>query len=180
VRAFVERAVTFTRCPDCDGTRLSASARSSRIRGLHIGEVCAMQITDLVRWLDGVVEPSVAPLLANLRRTLEGFAEIGLGYLSLDRPSGSLSGGEAQRTRMIRHLSSSLTDVTWQMSGEVVLMTLVGGMGTVFGPVVGAAVIIAAGVFIAWNESVAARSPSSTQSISARCSHSVAVRRRPA
>ena len=113
VRAFVERAVTFTRCPDCDGTRLSATARSSRIRGLHIGEVCAMPITDLVRWLDGVAEPAVAPLLMNLRRTLEGFVEIGLGYLSLDRPSGSLSGGEAQRTRMIRHLSSSLTDVTY-------------------------------------------------------------------
>jgi excinuclease UvrABC ATPase subunit len=113
VRAFVERAVTFTACPDCGGTRLSALARSSKIKGTNIAEVCAMQITDLAAWVRGLDAPSVAPLLAALRHTLDSFVEIGLGYLSLDRPSGTLSGGESQRTRMIRHLGSSLTDVTY-------------------------------------------------------------------
>ncbi len=113
VRAFVERAVTFTTCPDCDGTRLSDAARSSRIRGRHIGDLCAMQIGDLADWLRELDEPSVAPLIRGLQQTLDSFVEIGLGYLSLDRPSGTLSGGEAQRTRMVRHLSSPLTDVTY-------------------------------------------------------------------
>ncbi|HET7738238.1 MAG TPA: excinuclease ABC subunit UvrA [Tepidiformaceae bacterium] len=113
IRAFVERAVTFTTCPECDGTRLSAEARSSKIDGRNIADVCAMQISDLAEWVRGLDEPSVAPLLAALRRTLDSFVEIGLGYLSLDRPSGTLSGGEAQRTKMIRHLGSSLTDVTY-------------------------------------------------------------------
>ncbi len=113
IRAFVERAVTFTACPDCGGTRLSAAARSSKIRGLNIADVCAMQISDLAAWVRGLDEPSVAPLLATLRRTLDAFVEIGLGYLSLDRPAGTLSGGEAQRTKMIRHLGSSLTDITY-------------------------------------------------------------------
>src|SRR5688500_4742792 len=113
IRAFVERAVTFTACPDCGGTRLNEAARSSKIRKLNIADVCAMQISDLAVWVRGLKEPSVAPLLATLRETLESFVEIGLGYLSLDRPSGTLSGGEAQRTRMIRHLGSSLTDVTY-------------------------------------------------------------------
>ena len=113
VRAFVERAVTFTTCPDCDGTRLSEAARSSKIDGLSIADACAMQISDLAEWVRGLDEPSVAPLLAALRHTLDSFVEIGLGYLSLDRPSGTLSGGEAQRTKMIRHLGSSLTDVTY-------------------------------------------------------------------
>jgi excinuclease UvrABC ATPase subunit len=113
IRAFVDRAVTFTACPDCGGTRLSEAARSSRIRGINIADACAMQISDLAEWVRGLDEPSVAPLLATLQRTLESFVEIGLGYLSLDRPSGTLSGGEAQRTKMIRHLSSSLTDVTY-------------------------------------------------------------------
>jgi excinuclease UvrABC ATPase subunit len=113
VRAFVERAVTFTTCPDCDGTRLSAEARSSKINGKNIADVCAMQITDLADWVRGLDEPSVAPLLTGLQYLLDSFAEIGLGYLSLDRPSGTLSGGEAQRTKMIRHLGSSLTDVTY-------------------------------------------------------------------
>jgi excinuclease UvrABC ATPase subunit len=113
VRAFVERAVTFTTCPECDGTRLSKEARSSTIKGINIADACAMQISDLAEWVRGVDEPSVAPLLAALQRTLDSFAEIGLGYLSLDRPSGTLSGGEAQRTKMIRHLGSSLTDVTY-------------------------------------------------------------------
>ncbi len=113
VRAFVERAVTFTACPECGGTRLSAAARSSRIDGLNIADACAMQISDLADWVRGRDEPSVAPLLAALRQTLESFVDIGLGYLSLDRPSGTLSGGEAQRTKMIRHLGSSLTDVTY-------------------------------------------------------------------
>ena len=101
IRAFVERVVTFTTCPECGGTRLSQEARSSKIRGKHIGDVCAMQISDLAGWVRGLDEPSVAPLLAGLQRLLDSFAEIGLGYLSLDRPSGSLSGGEAQRTKMI-------------------------------------------------------------------------------
>jgi excinuclease UvrABC ATPase subunit len=113
IRAFVERAVTFTRCPDCNGTRLNESARSSKIKGINIADACAMQISDLAGWVSSLNEPSVAPLLASLRQTLDSFVEIGLGYLSLDRPSGTLSGGEAQRTKMIRHLGSSLTDVTY-------------------------------------------------------------------
>ena len=113
IRAFVERAVTFTTCPECDGTRLSKEARSSKIKGKNIADVCAMQISDLADWVRGLDEPSVAPLLAGLQHLLDSFAEIGLGYLSLDRPSGTLSGGEAQRTKMIRHLGSSLTDVTY-------------------------------------------------------------------
>lgn len=113
IRAFVERAVTFTTCPECSGTRLSEAARSSKIKGVNIADACAMQISDLAEWVRGLGEPSVAPLLASLRRTLDSFVEIGLGYLSLDRPSATLSGGEAQRTKMIRHLGSSLTDVTY-------------------------------------------------------------------
>jgi excinuclease UvrABC ATPase subunit len=113
IRAFVERAITFSVCPECDGTRLSPEARSSRIAGVSIADVCAMQISDLAQWVRGLDEPSVAPLLAGLQHTLDSFVEIGLGYLSLDRPSGTLSGGEAQRTKMIRHLGSSLTDVTY-------------------------------------------------------------------
>jgi excinuclease UvrABC ATPase subunit len=113
VRAFVERAVTFTVCPECDGTRLSETARSSKIAGVDIAAACAMQISELAEWVRGLDEPSVAPLLEALGATLDSFAEIGLGYLSLDRPSGTLSGGEAQRTKMIRHLGSSLTDVTY-------------------------------------------------------------------
>jgi excinuclease UvrABC ATPase subunit len=113
IRAFVERAVTFTTCPDCDGTRLSKEARSSKIKGKNIADVCAMQISDLRDWVRGLDEPSVAPLLIGLQHLLDSFSEIGLGYLSLDRPSGTLSGGEAQRTKMIRHLGSSLTDVTY-------------------------------------------------------------------
>ena len=113
IRAFVERAVTFTTCPQCDGTRLAEAARSSRIKGLNIADACAMQISDLAAWVRGLDEPSVGPLLAALRHSLDSFVEIGLGYLSLDRPSGTLSGGEAQRTKMIRHLGSSLTDVTY-------------------------------------------------------------------
>jgi excinuclease UvrABC ATPase subunit len=113
IRAFVERAVTFTTCPDCDGTRLTKEARSSKIKGRNIADVCAMQISDLADWVRGIEEPSVAPLLVGLQHVLDSFAEIGLGYLSLDRPSGTLSGGEAQRTRMIRHLGSALTDVTY-------------------------------------------------------------------
>jgi len=113
IRAFVERAVTFTACPDCGGTRLNEEARSSKIAGISIADACAMQISDLAEWVAGLDEPSVAPLLATLRQTLDSFVEIGLGYLSLDRSSGTLSGGEAQRTKMIRHLGSSLTDVTY-------------------------------------------------------------------
>ncbi|HEY7830439.1 MAG TPA: hypothetical protein VIC06_07735 [Solirubrobacteraceae bacterium] len=113
IRAFVDRAVTFTTCPDCGGTRLSEGARSSKIKGIHIGDACAMQISDLAEWVRDLDEPSVAPLLQAVRETLESFVEIGLGYLSLDRPTGTLSGGEAQRTKMIRHLGSSLTDVTY-------------------------------------------------------------------
>jgi len=113
VRAFVERAVTFAVCPECGGTRLSEAARSSRIKGINIADACAMQINDLAAWVRGLDEPSVAPLVAKLRHTLDSFVEIGLGYLSLDRPSGTLSGGEAQRTKMIGHLGSSLTDVTY-------------------------------------------------------------------
>jgi excinuclease UvrABC ATPase subunit len=113
IRAFVERAVTFTTCPDCEGTRLTAEARSSKIKGKNIADVCAMQISDLADWVRGLDEPSVTPLLTGLQHLFDAFAEIGLGYLSLDRPSGTLSGGEAQRTKMIRHLGSSLTDVTY-------------------------------------------------------------------
>jgi excinuclease UvrABC ATPase subunit len=113
VRAFVERVVTFSTCPECGGTRLNEAARSSKIDGANIADVCAMQISDLADWLRGLDEPSVAPLLGALLQTLDSFVEIGLGYLSLDRPSGTLSGGEAQRTKMIRHLGSSLTDVTY-------------------------------------------------------------------
>ena len=113
VRSFVDRVITFTTCPDCGGSRLNEAARSSMIRGLNIAEVCAMQVSDLAGWVAGLDEPSVGPLLAKLRHLLDAFVEIGLGYLSLDRPSGTLSGGEAQRTKMIRHLGSSLTDVTY-------------------------------------------------------------------
>jgi excinuclease UvrABC ATPase subunit len=113
IRAFVERVVTFTTCPDCGGTRLAEAARTSRIDKINIADACAMQISDLAEWVRGLDEPSVAPLLAKLQHTLESFVEIGLGYLSLERPSGTLSGGEAQRTKMIRHLGSSLTDVTY-------------------------------------------------------------------
>lgn len=113
VRAFVERAVTFTNCPACGGTRLAEHARNSKIDGVSIADACAMQISDLALWVRGLNEPSVAPLLEALGDTLDSFVEIGLGYLSLERPSGTLSGGEAQRTKMIRHLGSSLTDVTY-------------------------------------------------------------------
>ena len=123
IRAFVEKAVTFTTCPECHGTRLSEAARSSKIKasgatgdvtdGISIADACAMQISDLAQWLKGVQDPSVAPLLASLRHSLDSFVEIGLGYLSLERPSGTLSGGESQRIKMIRHLGSSLTDVTY-------------------------------------------------------------------
>jgi excinuclease UvrABC ATPase subunit len=113
VRAFVDRAATFTDCPECGGTRLSEPARSSKIKGISIADACAMQISDLAGWVRDLDEPSVAPLLVTLRQTLESFVEIGLGYLSLERPSGTLSGGEAQRTRMIRHLSSALSDVSY-------------------------------------------------------------------
>ena len=113
IRAFVERAVTFATCPECGGTRLTEAARSSKIKRINIADACAMQISDLAEWVKGLDEPSVAPLLAALQHTLDSFVEIGLGYLSLDRPSGTLSGGEAQRVKMIRHLGSSLTDVTY-------------------------------------------------------------------
>ena len=113
IRAFVERAVTFTTCPVCGGTRLNDAARSSKVKGISMADACAMQISDLAEWVRGLNEPSIAPLIATLGASLDGFVEIGLGYLSLDRPSGTLSGGEAQRTRMIRHLGSSLTDVTY-------------------------------------------------------------------
>jgi len=113
IRAFVDRAVTFTTCPECDGTRLSELTRSSKIKRINIADACSMQISDLADWVRGLKEPSVAPLLEKLLHTLDSFVDIGLGYLSLDRPSGTLSGGEAQRTKMIRHLGSSLTDVTY-------------------------------------------------------------------
>jgi excinuclease UvrABC ATPase subunit len=113
IRAFVERAVTFTTCPECDGTRLSELARSSKIKKINIADACAMQISDLAEWVKGLDEPSVAPLLAALQHSLDSFVEIGLGYLSLDRPSGTLSGGEAQRVKMVRHLGSSLTDISY-------------------------------------------------------------------
>jgi excinuclease UvrABC ATPase subunit len=113
IRAFVERAITFTTCPECEGTRLSPEARSSKINGKSIADVCTMQISDLADWVRELDEPSVAPLLKGLQHLLDSFAGIGLGYLSLDRPAGTLSGGEAQRTKMIRHLGSSLTDITY-------------------------------------------------------------------
>ena len=113
IRAFVDRAVTFTTCPDCHGTRLSQAARSCRVKGISIAEACAMQVSDLAGWVRGLGEPSVGPLLDALGRTLDSFTEIGLGYLSLERPSATLSGGEAQRVKMIRQLGSSLTDVTY-------------------------------------------------------------------
>ena len=113
IRAFVDRAATFAACPECGGTRLSEGARSSRIGGINIADACAMQISDLAEWVRGLEEPSVAPLLTTLAQTLDSFVEIGLGYLSLDRPSGTLSGGESQRVKMIRHLESSLTDITY-------------------------------------------------------------------
>jgi excinuclease UvrABC ATPase subunit len=113
IRAFVDRAVTFTTCPECGGTRLSEAARSSRIGGVNIADACAMQVSDLAGWIRGLAEPSVAPLLTALQQLIDSFAEIGLGYLSLDRPSGTLSGGEAQRVKMIRHLGSTQTDVTY-------------------------------------------------------------------
>jgi excinuclease UvrABC ATPase subunit len=113
IREFVDRAVRFTACPDCGGTRLNEAARSSKIEGVSIADACAMQISDLAGWVRGLDDPSVAPLVATLRQTLDSFVEIGLGYLALDRPSGTLSGGEAQRTKMIRHLGSALTDATY-------------------------------------------------------------------
>ncbi|MFE9363011.1 excinuclease ABC subunit UvrA [Streptomyces sp. NPDC006978] len=113
IRAFVERAVTFTTCPECDGTRLSEGARSSKIGRISIADACAMEIRNLAEWVRGLDEPSVAPLLTALQQTLDSFEEIGLGYLSLDRPAGTLSGGEAQRVKMVRHLGSSLTDITY-------------------------------------------------------------------
>ncbi|MBB5789100.1 ATP-binding cassette domain-containing protein [Jiangella mangrovi] len=113
IRAFVERVATFTACPECGGTRLSESALSSKVKGINIAEACAMQITDLAAWIRGLDEPSVAPLLSALGENLDSFVQLGLGYLSLERPSGTLSGGEAQRIKMLRHLGSSLTDVTY-------------------------------------------------------------------
>jgi excinuclease UvrABC ATPase subunit len=113
IRAFVDRAITFTVCPECGGTRLSELARSSRIGGINIADACAMQVSDLADWVRGLDEPSVAPLLVTLQQILDSFTEIGLGYISLDRPTGTLSGGEAQRTKMIRQLGSALTDVTY-------------------------------------------------------------------
>ncbi|MGA7986996.1 MAG: excinuclease ABC subunit UvrA [Candidatus Dormiibacterota bacterium] len=113
IRAFVERAVTFTVCPECEGTRLSAAARSSKVKGINIADACALQISDLATWVRDLDEPSIEPLLSSLRQTLDSFTEIGLGYLSLERPSGTLSGGEAQRVKMVRHLGSALTDVTY-------------------------------------------------------------------
>ncbi|MFC8700245.1 excinuclease ABC subunit UvrA [Streptomyces parvus] len=113
IRDFVDRAVTFATCPECEGTRLTEGARSSKIKKISIADACAMEIRDLAEWVRGLKEPSVAPLLEALQQTLDSFVEIGLGYISLDRPSGTLSGGEAQRVKMIRHLGSSLTDVTY-------------------------------------------------------------------
>ena len=113
IRRFVDRVITFVTCPDCGGTRLAEAARSSKISGRHIGEACAMQVSDLAEWVRELDEPSVAPLLEGLGQILDSFVQIGLGYLALDRPAGTLSGGEAQRVKMIRHLGSSLTDVTY-------------------------------------------------------------------
>ena len=113
IRAFVERAVTFSTCPECGGTRLSEAARSSKIKGISIADACAMQVSDLAEWVRGLDEPSVAPVLAGLQHSLDSFVGIGLGYLSLDRPTGTLSGGESQRTKMVRNLGSPLTDITY-------------------------------------------------------------------
>ena len=113
IRAFVDRAVKFTACPDCGGSRLNEGARSSKIKGVNIADAAAMQITDLADWLATIDDPEVAPLMASLRATIDSFVDIGLGYLSLDRSSGTLSGGEAQRTKMIRHLGSALTDISY-------------------------------------------------------------------
>ena len=113
IRAFVERAAVFKTCPACDGSRLNEAARSSKINGLSIADVCAMQVTDAAEWLRGIDDKGVAPLVANLLHLFDSFVEIGLGYLSLDRPSGTLSGGESQRTKMVRHIGSALTDVTY-------------------------------------------------------------------
>jgi len=113
IRAFVDRAITFTTCPECDGTRLNEGARSSKVKGISIADACSLQISDLAEWVSGIADESVAPLLTTLRHTLDSFVSIGLGYLTLNRPSGTLSGGESQRTKMIRHLGSSLTDVTY-------------------------------------------------------------------
>ena len=113
VRRFVERAVTFQLCPECQGTRLTKEVLASKVKGKSIAEVCGMQISDLAEWLRGVKDKGVAPLIAGLQHLLDSFDEIGLGYLSLDRSAGTLSGGESQRTKMIRHLGSSLTDVTY-------------------------------------------------------------------
>lgn len=113
IRAFVDRVITFQDCPECAGTRLNKTARSSTIEGVSIADACAMQVSDLAGWVRGLSAPGLEPLLENLRQTLDAFVQIGLGYLSVDRPSGTLSGGEAQRTKMIRHLSSALTDVTY-------------------------------------------------------------------
>jgi len=113
IRAFVDRVITFSTCPECDGTRLNEGARSSRIDGVNIADACSLQISDLAQWVAGLSDPSVAPLLATLTQVLDSFVDIGLGYLSLDRPSGTLSGGESQRVKMIRHLGSALTDITY-------------------------------------------------------------------
>jgi len=113
IKAFVERAAVFKTCPACDGSRLNEAARSSKIKGLSIADVCALQVTDAAEWLRGVDDKGVAPLVGNLLHLFDSFVEIGLGYLSLDRPSGTLSGGEAQRTKMVRHIGSALTDVTY-------------------------------------------------------------------
>ncbi|MGD8169979.1 ATP-binding cassette domain-containing protein [Herbiconiux sp. P16] len=113
IRAFIDRAVTFTQCPECRGTRLNAAALSSTIEGRNIADCTAMQISDLAEFVRGISDESVAPIVLTLSQTLDSFVEIGLGYLSLERTSGSLSGGEAQRVKMVRHLGSSLTDVTY-------------------------------------------------------------------
>jgi excinuclease UvrABC ATPase subunit len=113
IRAFVERAATFAICPDCEGTRLAEGARNSRIKGVSIADACSMQISDLVTWARSISDASVAPLVESLVHTLDSFVEIGLGYLSLNRPAGTLSGGESQRVKMIRHLGSALTDITY-------------------------------------------------------------------
>ena len=113
IRAFVDRAIAFDTCPECEGTRLTELARSSKINGISIADACLMQISDLTEWVLGIDDASVGPLIETLQNTLESFVDIGLGYLSLDRPAGTLSGGESQRTKMIRHLGSSLTDVTY-------------------------------------------------------------------
>lgn len=113
IRAFVDRAVTYQTCPECDGTRLSADARSALIKGVHIGQLCDLQLDELARWLDDLADDRVEPLVGTLRELLKSFADIGLSYLSLNRPAGTLSGGEAQRTKIVRHLGSSLTDVTY-------------------------------------------------------------------